>query len=55
VLAQGVVQLPQDGLVTLWPHYAGTLVQGLLGLGLFVGARAASGAWFIARQAGRIR
>jgi len=55
-LAQGVVQLsPQDGLATLWPHYAGTLIQGLLGLALFFGARVASGAWSIARQAGRVR
>ena len=55
-LAQGAVRLsPQDGLATLWPGYAGTVVQGLLGLALFFGARVASGAWFIARQAGRVR
>ncbi len=55
-LAQAILPpSPHSGLSDLWPSHAGNLAQGVLGLALLLGARAASGAWFLARQAGRAR
>jgi len=55
-IVQGVLQLsPRDTFFDLWPSYAPTFVRGLLGLALVLGARVTSGAWILARRAGRVR
>jgi hypothetical protein len=46
---------PDESVDLLWTRHSGVILRGVLGIALFLGARGAAGAWWLARRAGQSR